>query len=112
MLVTRIADLPPSGIVPALRASRRAVPAAARPCEPGPKYILHRLIPRPHTSPSPNPMAAPPPCRSLGEQCRALHVTLRIGSLEEGAASLDHEATWLLGHTQHITFAGLWEDDG
>jgi hypothetical protein len=34
-------------------------------------------------------------------------VTLRIGSLVESAESLDHEATWLLGHTQQITFGRL-----
>jgi hypothetical protein len=39
-------------------------------------------------------------------------VTLRVGPLEEGNASLDHEATWLIGHTQHITFSDLWEDEG
>ncbi len=39
-------------------------------------------------------------------------MTLRVGSLEEGETSLDHEATWLLGHTSQITFAGLWEGDG
>ena len=26
--------------------------------------------------------------------------------------SLDHESTWLLGHTQNITFGRLWEDEG
>jgi hypothetical protein len=58
----------------------------------------------------PNPTV--PPCRSLGSQCRSLPVTLRIGPLEEGTASLDHEATWLIGHTQHITFSEIWEDEG
>ena len=53
-----------------------------------------------------------PPCRKLGSQCRALRVTLRVGSLEEGAASLDHEATWLLGHTQQITFGEPWAGNG
>ena len=52
------------------------------------------------------------PCRKLGSQCRALRVTLRVGSLEEGDTSLDHEATWLLGHTQHITFGDLWWGEG
>lgn len=33
-------------------------------------------------------------------------MTLRIGSLEESAESLDHESTWLLGHTQQISFNG------
>jgi hypothetical protein len=53
-----------------------------------------------------------PPCRKLGSQCRALRVTLRVGSLEEGNASLDHEATWLLGHTARITFGEPWEAEG
>ena len=52
----------------------------------------------------------PPPCRQLGSHCRALRVTLRVGTLEDGAASLDHEATWLLGHTQQITFGEPWSD--
>lgn len=34
-------------------------------------------------------------------------MTLRIGSLEQGVDSADHEATWLLGHTQHISFRNL-----
>ena len=34
--------------------------------------------------PSSRPNA--PPCRSLGAQCQSLHVTLRIGELEEGPA--------------------------
>jgi hypothetical protein len=55
---------------------------------------------------------AAPPCRRLGAQCRALSVTLRVGSLEDGPASLDHEATWLLGHTERITFGEPWEADG
>jgi hypothetical protein len=54
----------------------------------------------------------PPPCTRLGAQCRSLKVTLRIGALDEGMASLDHESTWLLGHTQNITFLDLWSDGG
>lgn len=53
-----------------------------------------------------------PPCTALGRHCVALDVTLRIGELEEGDDSLDHEATWLLGHTEHISFRELWEGDG
>jgi hypothetical protein len=53
-----------------------------------------------------------PPCRSLGAQCKSLRVTLRIGELEEGTTSLDHEATWLLGHTERIDFLELWEGEG
>ena len=61
----------------------------------------------------PRPRAlATPPCRQMGSQCRALRVTLRVGSLEDGEASLDHEATWLLGHTQQITFGEPWIGDG
>lgn len=56
--------------------------------------------------------SAAPPCGKLGRQCRQLKVTLRIGSLDEGTTSLDHEATWLLGHTQHIAFGDVWEGDG
>ncbi len=54
----------------------------------------------------------PPPCRDLGSQCRALRVTLRVGSLEDGDTSLDHEATWLLGHTEQITFGDVWSGNG
>jgi hypothetical protein len=70
------------------------------------------------TSTIPAPVVAPvsapavPPCRSLGAQCRSLRVTLRIGELEEGPESLDHEATWLLGHTDQIDFLELWEGEG
>jgi hypothetical protein len=53
-----------------------------------------------------------PPCRALGAQCKSLRVTLRIGELEDGPRSLDHEATWLLGHTDQITFLELWEGEG
>jgi hypothetical protein len=56
--------------------------------------------------------AAAPPCTRMGAQCRALSVTLRVGSLEDGPTSLDHEATWLLGHTERITFGELWESEG
>jgi hypothetical protein len=55
---------------------------------------------------------SPPPCSGLGRHCRSLSATLRIGSLEEGSTSLDHEATWLLGHTEQISFGELWKGDG
>jgi len=48
----------------------------------------------------------------MGRHCRQLRVTLRIGSLDEGPTSLDHEATWLLGHTDRITFTELWQGEG
>ncbi len=62
----------------------------------------------------PSKVTAPsvPPCRSLGSQCKSLRVTLRIGELEDGPTSLDHEATWLLGHTAQIDFLELWEGEG
>src|SRR3954452_10327713 len=66
--------------------------------------------PAPPDRPLPNKEV--PPCSGLGSQCRAVPVTLRVGPLEEGTASLDHEATWLIGHTQHVSFADLWEDEG
>ena len=65
----------------------------------------------PEANSKPLPMWAPP-CRRMGRQCQSLRVTLRVGSLEEGTTSLDHEATWLLGHTAQITFGPLWEGEG
>ncbi|MGH7531972.1 MAG: hypothetical protein ACREL4_01665 [Gemmatimonadales bacterium] len=38
-------------------------------------------------------------------------MTLRVGGLQDGVASLDDEATWLLGHTQHITFGRVWREE-
>src|SRR5690242_21480349 len=64
-----------------------------------------------NVGPSSSPRSVPP-CRSLGTQCRSLRVTLRIGELEEGPESLDHEATWLLGHTAQLDFHELWEGEG
>lgn len=46
----------------------------------------------------------------MGPQCRSLRVTLRIGTFENGPASLDHEATWLLGHTERVDFGTPWDD--
>ncbi|HOX20479.1 MAG TPA: hypothetical protein PLI70_06110 [Gemmatimonadales bacterium] len=57
-------------------------------------------------------MPTPPPCKSLGRQCRSLEVTLRIGKIEEGLESLDHEATWLLGHTAQLDFGRLRTRNG
>lgn len=51
---------------------------------------------------------SPPPCRSLGRHCHALDVTLRVAALE---GSQDHDATWLLGHTQRVDFGELSTDD-
>ncbi|HEV8600447.1 MAG TPA: hypothetical protein VGQ69_13900 [Gemmatimonadales bacterium] len=47
-----------------------------------------------------------PPCRSMGAQCDSLRVLLRVATQDEGPCSADHEATWLLGHTERITFLG------
>jgi hypothetical protein len=60
----------------------------------------------------PLPPLTVPPCRGLGSQCKSLRVTLRIGEFEDGERSLDHEATWLLGHTDKIDFLELWDDEG
>ena len=49
-------------------------------------------------------MIPPPSCRALGPQCRGLQVTLRVAVITDNLASTDHEATWLLGHTQSIGF--------
>ena len=46
----------------------------------------------------------------MGPQCQSLKVTLRVGSLEDGPSSLDHEATWLLGHTERVDFGEPWDD--
>ena len=56
--------------------------------------------------------AVAPPCRAMGAHCRGLRVILRVTTLDDGPRSGDHEATWLLGHTERITFlSDLWEDD-
>lgn len=39
-------------------------------------------------------------------------MVLRIGSIEDGVGSLDHEATWLLGHTQRIDFGEPRAEEG
>jgi len=54
-------------------------------------------------------MAQPPPCRRLGRHCRALDVTLRVAAIE---GEEDHDATWLLGHTERIDFGPLFEREG
>lgn len=38
---------------------------------------------------------------------------LRVATLDDGPASADHESTWLLGHTDRISFDGsLWAEEG
>lgn len=53
------------------------------------------------------PTPTPPPCTTLGPQCRELQVQLRIATLSGEGGSADHEATWLLGHTERISFGAL-----
>jgi hypothetical protein len=48
----------------------------------------------------------------MGTHCNALKVVLRVSSQDDGPASMDHEATWLLGHTERIEFGRLWRRDG
>lgn len=83
----------------------------ARACEP-----FHKALIAGDNLPSPSARiktrSAPPACPRLGPQCLSLRVLLRIGELGEGRTSLDHEATWLLGHTEHITFEGLRASEG
>jgi len=48
----------------------------------------------------------------MGRQCHSLEVVLRVTTLDQGPGSGDQEATWLVGHTENITFlSDLWEDD-
>ena len=49
----------------------------------------------------------PPACRAVGSHCQELQVTLRVAHGESGPASSDAEATWLLGHTQRLSFSNL-----
>jgi hypothetical protein len=50
----------------------------------------------------------PPPCQTLGPQCRRLKVVLRVSNDLEYPAEGDHEATWMLGHTERISFGRMW----
>lgn len=51
--------------------------------------------------------SAAPACKSVGRHCQELRVTLRVASCQDGLASADAEATWLLGHTQRLSFGPL-----
>lgn len=51
----------------------------------------------------------PPACRRLGRHCRTLDVTVRVTTID---GEEDHDATWLLGHTERIEFGPLFERDG
>jgi len=48
----------------------------------------------------------------MGGHCDALRVTLRVATLDNGSGSADHEATWLLGHTERLTFLDDLRRDG
>ncbi len=53
-------------------------------------------------------MTTAPACRAVGPHCLALSVTLRIATADgPGIESADHEATWLLGHTERIEFGPI-----
>ncbi len=52
---------------------------------------------------------APPPCRSLGRQCRSLDITVRVATLE---GQEDHDATWFFGHTERLDFGRSYSADG
>ncbi len=52
-------------------------------------------------------MANIPSCSGVGAQCHGLDVTLRVARLDGGPESADHEATWLLGHTERLDFGPL-----
>src|ERR1041384_4944206 len=54
----------------------------------------------------------PPACRAMGTHCTALRVVLRVSSQDDGPTSGDHEATWLLGHTERIEFGRFWRRGG
>ncbi len=58
-------------------------------------------------------MPAPPKCTRLGPQCQAIDVTLLIDDFDEDDAptSLDSNATWLMGHTERITFRDLRREE-
>lgn len=51
---------------------------------------------------------AAPPCTAVGTQCRSLPLTVRVSAME-GAE--DHDATWLMGHTQRIDFGRTFVED-
>ncbi len=53
-----------------------------------------------------------PPCASLGRQCTSLPVTIRVGTFEDDDPyELDHDGTWMLGHTERVSFGKLYVDD-
>src|SRR5512146_584032 len=75
--------------------AHRGPPACAR---------VHKYTPSPPPGRVGGLLTPIPPCRAMGAHCRRLSVTLKVGGLEDGTPSLDHEGTWLLGHTGNIDF--------
>lgn len=58
-------------------------------------------------------MPSPPRCAALGRQCHELAVTLRIANLHEDSPTLqDAAATWLLGHTERMSFGRPYVEGG
>jgi len=58
-------------------------------------------------------MPTAPPCRSLGRHCLELDVVLRVADLNhDSPAEQDALATWLLGHTQRVSFGEPYRAPG
>ncbi len=58
-------------------------------------------------------MISPPPCDALGPQCREMKVTLRVAELADDAPAFrDAIGTWLMGHTERMTFGQPYERQG
>lgn len=50
-------------------------------------------------------MPKPPECRSLGQHCREVKLTIRISDVtDESNALQDASVTWITGHVERITF--------
>jgi hypothetical protein len=53
-----------------------------------------------------------PPCTAAGDHCVRLAVTLRVATSDtDDISGADHEATWLLGHTERIAFGPLRQEE-
>ena len=58
-------------------------------------------------------MPTPPPCSNLGRHCQELAVTVRISDLEDDGKTLqDAAATWLIGHTERISWSAPYTANG
>src|SRR6478752_3933351 len=69
---------------------------------PAPCERVHKYTSMPRPRRVGKILKAPPSCPSKGTQCSQLGVILKVGGMEDGVPSLDHEGTWLLGHTEQI----------